>query len=249
MYLSVDEVQDNEYFTDEHTVENAMRYANLSIERVRELLSYDRETGIFTWKIRPRHNSAVRAGDVAGSLRATGYRYISVDKTMCIATQLAWAYETGEWAPGQVGLKNGSRDDLRFDNLKIQYPASGKHDYTTPEGMKRYRKAHKEANPLVHRGYNWKNLYGLSAEDYQRMFAAQGGVCAVCKQPETAKSKWSGEVRWLSVDHNHATGAVRELLCYGCNSTLGQAKDNVATLEACAAYLRRHAAVKTKEPA
>ena len=78
-------------------------------------------------------------------------------------------------------------------------------------------------------------LTGRDAE----MFRKQDGKCSICHQPETSKDK-QGNVRVLAVDHCHATGAVRELLCYACNSMLGQAKDNVDVLLAGAEYLKKH---------
>lgn len=53
---------------------------------------------------------------------------------------------------------------------------------------------------------------GVTDEEYARMFAAQNGHCALC--PSTPKT------RRLHVDHDHATGAVRGLLCHRCNRAL-----------------------------
>lgn len=53
---------------------------------------------------------------------------------------------------------------------------------------------------------------GITDADYAAMLAAQGGHCAIC--PSTPKT------RRLHVDHDHATGAVRGLLCHRCNRAL-----------------------------
>ena len=58
--------------------------------------------------------------------------------------------------------------------------------------------------------------YGLSAEDYNKLLARQNGVYGICKRPG----------RKLCVDHCHATGKVRGLLCHNCNSGLGLYNDN-----------------------
>lgn len=82
-------------------------------------------------------------------------------------------------------------------------------------------------------GHNLKQ-YGLTLDEYRSMLAAQGGRCAICsKEPPTGKR--------LNVDHNHETGATRELLCRWCNYALGNAKDDPARLRAMADYLERHA--------
>lgn len=58
-------------------------------------------------------------------------------------------------------------------------------------------------------GSRWvrlKSRWGLTREDYERMLVVQGGMCAVCREREPDH-----------VDHDHATGAVRGLLCRRCN--------------------------------
>lgn len=63
--------------------------------------------------------------------------------------------------------------------------------------------------------------YGLSPDDYHRMLEAHKGLCAVCRKPETAKSRDGGVTRRLCIDHEHGTGRVRGLLCVACNHFLG----------------------------
>ncbi|WP_338781759.1 endonuclease VII domain-containing protein [Streptomyces sp. DG1A-41] len=72
--------------------------------------------------------------------------------------------------------------------------------------------------------------YGLSAEEYQRLFEAQGGRCAICQ--ETRKTN-------LAVDHCHKTEAVRGLLCARCNGQLlaRGARDRPDVLRRAADYL------------
>lgn len=82
--------------------------------------------------------------------------------------------------------------------------------------------------------------YGLSVSDYQTLLALQGGVCAICREPETKKGVY-GEVVRLSVDHDHSTGAIRGLLCDSCNILLGRAREDPAILRDAAAYLEEHA--------
>ncbi|MEU9946909.1 endonuclease VII domain-containing protein [Streptomyces sp. NPDC047939] len=76
--------------------------------------------------------------------------------------------------------------------------------------------------------------YNLTSEQYAEMVAAQDGRCAICDEKAT---------RRLHVDHNHATGAVRQLLCSHCNHAIGHAKEDPARLRAMIAYLERHATV------
>ena len=87
------------------------------------------------------------------------------------------------------------------------------------------------------RKQNLKTKYGLTERAYQDMFAAQGGVCAVCSLPETAIDKRTNKTMPLAVDHNHMNNAIRGLLCASCNGGLGLFKDNKASLQAAIKYL------------
>jgi Recombination endonuclease VII len=61
--------------------------------------------------------------------------------------------------------------------------------------------------------------YGVTVEWYLKRLKKQENVCAICGQPETATR--NGKVKRLAVDHNHATGEARSLLCMVCNQALG----------------------------
>ncbi len=78
--------------------------------------------------------------------------------------------------------------------------------------------------------------YGISLEEFQLLRAAQLDKCAICKQPETAKAN-NGEVRALSIDHDHVTGKVRGLLCHKCNMAIGHFEDDVQRLQNTIQYL------------
>ena len=76
---------------------------------------------------------------------------------------------------------------------------------------------------------HYKRLYQITLEEYDIMFAAQNGLCAICKKESTRK---------LSVDHNHNTGRVRGLLCGECNVGLGNFKEDVDVMVLAINYLR-----------
>lgn len=77
-----------------------------------------------------------------------------------------------------------------------------------------------------------KNQYGLSLEDYARMYVSQRQQCAICASALKLD-------KFTHVDHCHSSGRVRGLLCFDCNSTLGHARDSVSRLRAAAEYLQK----------
>ena len=64
--------------------------------------------------------------------------------------------------------------------------------------------------------------YGISTEQYDVMVMEQCGKCGICQEVPSSK---------LQVDHNHATGAVRGLLCRTCNVGIGSLKDKAEVLQ------------------
>ena len=97
----------------------------------------------------------------------------------------------------------------KCENARLE-PALGSEYY------QRYRKA-----------WELKHRYGLSVGEFQAMVSNQGGRCAICRR--VAKP--------LVVDHDHATGKVRALLCHKCNRLLGFVNDDPALLQAALDYL------------
>lgn len=81
--------------------------------------------------------------------------------------------------------------------------------------------------------------YGVSPVDYQRMLAEQGGACAICKRPPDVGGPQRAQR--LHVDHCHATGLVRGLLCSKCNFGLGLFDDDPTRMERAVLYLRNAA--------
>jgi hypothetical protein len=77
---------------------------------------------------------------------------------------------------------------------------------------------------------NRQRLYGIGPDQYAAMLEAQDGGCAICHGQ-------SMDGKGLHVDHDHATGRNRGLLCDRCNRGLGLFRDDAALLRAAADYL------------
>ena len=89
--------------------------------------------------------------------------------------------------------------------------------------------------------FRWKS-WGIDADRYQEMLKEQGGLCAICESPERERDKSSGKIKDLAIDHCHATGEVRALLCSNCNRALGLFNDDPAMLAKARSYVLRYAA-------
>lgn len=72
--------------------------------------------------------------------------------------------------------------------------------------------------------------FGISIEQYETMRLEQGGVCKICSRVPGKKG--------LAVDHCHATGRIRGLLCSSCNTSLGLMRENRTAIESMVRYLQ-----------
>ena len=136
---------------------------------------------------------------------------------------------------------------------KMHYQRLLRHGYTRYRDRKRPAKSCiilgcdniLYAKNLCHAPYakqfKWK-ARGVDADRYQEMLKEQGGVCAICCKPERATDKASGKIKDLAIDHCHATGEVRALLCSNCNRALGLFNDDPAMLAKARSYVLRYAA-------
>jgi hypothetical protein len=116
---------------------------------------------------------------------------------------------------------------------------------------KRFRDGHREAIAEYQRRYfaeeidrrpdhvkkrrlrNQLRKYGLTPEQFAEMLEAQDGRCAICGDTQATTKKR------FHVDHCHATGRVRGLLCSRCNPAIGLFKEDPDILNKAIAYLQR----------
>lgn len=95
------------------------------------------------------------------------------------------------------------------------------------------QREYREKNPERVRTAWLKFHYGLTLQEYSDMLEACNGRCEVCGDLPAHKGG-------LHIDHNHETGVVRGMLCFHCNSALGQVREDVERLRALIAYIERH---------
>jgi hypothetical protein len=110
-----------------------------------------------------------------------------------------------------------------------------------PEGNKRAQDKYRLARGAkAYRAYTLKSKFGISLEEYDRLFVEQGGVCARCSAPETGIEIRTGRRITLAVDHCHYSAVVRSLLCRSCNQRLGFFESDLDRLRGDLRYLIRH---------
>lgn len=97
-----------------------------------------------------------------------------------------------------------------------------------PKSVEKFRNGRGECK-ACERSAKLLKRYGITVREYNSLVKRQGGVCAICRQPDK---------RGLCVDHDHITGDVRGALCHQCNQAIGKMRDNRRTLHRAIRYLR-----------
>lgn len=104
----------------------------------------------------------------------------------------------------------------------------GLQDYCKECGKEMNRKYAQTLSPERRRHYALRQKYDMTMDEYQELVARQSGRCAICNKE-----------RALVVDHCHAKGNVRGLLCHHCNTGIGLFDDDPAILELAIKYLQK----------
>jgi hypothetical protein len=91
----------------------------------------------------------------------------------------------------------------------------------------------RERLKLNTRRWRLANEYGISEVEWFAIFTQQDGQCAIC-------FKQFDHPEQMRVDHNHATGAIRELLCNNCNAGIGMLAEDTDRLLSAVQYLIKH---------
>lgn len=136
----------------------------LTQERLKELLDYSPETGLFYWLIdRPPLR---KAGDTAGALRDTGYISISVDDRACKAHQLAWLWMTGGWPPRFIDHRDTDKANNRWLNLRLATKSQNQANMRAPKNNKSGFKGVSRYRAGDRRGLPWQASIGKDGKSF-----------------------------------------------------------------------------------
>lgn len=158
-------------------------------------------------------------------VKAKRKRYYERHRDEILAKQREWYRNNSEYA------RNYTKE---WRALNPERTKTG-HRKWMEENRERGRKQRAEwrsKNPEKYLDSWLKSSYGISLEEYRCMESSQGGVCCICRHKNEHGKR-------LAVDHDHATGVIRGLLCDKCNRALGLMKDRPDNLRAAADYLER----------
>ena len=95
-----------------------MKKLQLTQNRLKELIDYNPDTGIFIWKPRPYYTRN-GVGRIAGSLHSAGYITLFIDREQYFAHRLAWLYYYGEFPSSNIDHINRIKNDNRIVNLRL----------------------------------------------------------------------------------------------------------------------------------
>lgn len=188
-----------------------------------------------------------------GKTRAFGGKHLRIKKPPCHSCRLInerKAPPPNKMCPGcsknkgieEFGKSVSCRYGVRSRCRECRSAESSRHYRDNWEDRKRandrWRAKNKNYYEEQSRNRHLLNTYGITSETYKKLHDAQDGLCAICKQPETKRSK-NGKLLALAVDHCHDTGKVRGLLCCTCNSGIGLIGDTKDRAKATVAYLEK----------
>ena len=98
--------------------------------------------------------------------------------------------------------------------------------------IRKYKWHQTESGKLSSANTKLKRRFGITLEEYNKMYADQHGKCLICDATESALN------HRLAIDHCHTTGKIRGLLCKSCNVALGGFKENIENLKRAIEYLK-----------
>lgn len=130
--------------------------------------------------------------------------------------------------------------EWRRENADIVNERVRKDRIANPEKYLEYERKNREKNRSRLQELNIVRNYNISYELYKWMEKKQNELCEICGNPETKKSRTEGQICRLTIDHDHNTGLIRDLLCHNCNVLIGHSNESEEILNKANLYLKKH---------
>lgn len=123
------------------------------------------------------------------------------------------------------------------------YPRTNREGTFTPTGRKRHISTPGRERAREYSRTRMRKLRASRDRLYRELVEKRGSAtCAICGAESAGRTSRKGLANRLHIDHDHATGMVRDLLCHHCNLGIGNLRDNIDILRSALAYLEWHAA-------
>lgn len=168
---------------------------------------------------RPARNlTGVRAAS-KGAKQAGKRLRATTELKPCVDCKSLYEIALNEWRSDTLAQQHSPEPKMPLRGA----PHPGPRCYTHHKAREKALKARRHDKMV-------QKTYGMDAGEYAVLLAFQGGKCALCRRATGATKK-------LAVDHNHATGWPRGLLCGPCNQMLGHGRDSLEFFERVIAYL------------
>jgi hypothetical protein len=125
----------------------------LTQQRLQEILDYDPETGVFTYK---NNYHPSKNGKAANKRKTNGYECVWVDNKEYRAHRVAWLYVHGEWPENEIDHINRDKSDNRIENLRdVSASTNAYNRHLSPLNQSGYKGVHWE----IGRG-KWRAAFG-----------------------------------------------------------------------------------------
>lgn len=180
-----------------------------------------------------RHKRYIKENPEKTKIRRKNFRYI--ERPKCTKELLCCRCKETK----SVGEFNSHMFNIRYPYCLECRRNATKSYRQKDESKLKHREYYKTKYEQTAENNRLKKLYGITLDYYDELLQSQDFVCAICKKQETQKTT-SKRISRLSVDHNHSTGSIRGLLCYACNTGIGQFKENKEIMINAIRYLEKY---------
>lgn len=135
---------------------------------------------------------------------------------------------------------NKYRQKYYWSNRKKVLVRQRKYYFKNHTKMRKKWKQYYKKNYEKVKNADLKRIFNITLDDYKKILADQKNKCTICGKQPNGRSDNNNTMTSLHIDHCHASGKIRGLLCRNCNMLLGNAMDDSQILIKAIEYLDCH---------